>query len=35
MDYVKPVGVRLLLQSLTIVWLLACAGYAAQILWRV
>jgi succinate dehydrogenase / fumarate reductase membrane anchor subunit len=35
MDYVKPVGVRLLLQALTIVWLLACAGYAAQILWRV
>lgn len=35
MDYVKPVGVRLVLQSLTIVWLLACAGYAAQILWRV
>ncbi|CAJ8067112.1 succinate dehydrogenase, hydrophobic membrane anchor protein [Burkholderia pseudomallei] len=35
MDYIKPVGVRLLLQSLTIVWLLACAGYAAQILWRV
>ncbi|MEX3672418.1 succinate dehydrogenase, hydrophobic membrane anchor protein, partial [Paraburkholderia phenoliruptrix] len=24
-----------LLQALTIVWLLACAGYAAQILWRV
>ncbi|WP_133646648.1 succinate dehydrogenase, hydrophobic membrane anchor protein [Paraburkholderia flava] len=35
MDYVKPVGTRLVLQALTIVWLLACAGYAAQILWRV
>jgi succinate dehydrogenase / fumarate reductase, membrane anchor subunit len=35
MDYVKPVGVRLFLQALTIVWLLGCAGYAAQILWRV
>ena len=35
MDYVKPVGVRLTLQVLTIVWLLGCAGYAAQILWRV
>ena len=35
MDYVKPAGVRLTLQALTIVWLLACAGYAAQILWRV
>jgi succinate dehydrogenase / fumarate reductase membrane anchor subunit len=35
MDYVQPVGTRLFLQALTIVWLLACAGYAAQILWRV
>ena len=35
MDYIKPVGTRLVLQALTIVWLLACAGYAAQILWRV
>ncbi|KMY85236.1 Succinate dehydrogenase hydrophobic membrane anchor protein [Candidatus Paraburkholderia calva] len=35
MDYVKPMGVRLLLQVLTILWLLGCAGYAAQILWRV
>lgn len=35
MDYIQPVGVRLLLQALSIIWLLACAGYAAQILWRV
>ncbi|KMQ80408.1 Succinate dehydrogenase hydrophobic membrane anchor protein [Candidatus Burkholderia pumila] len=35
MDYVKPMGVRLLLQVLTILWLVGCAGYAAQILWRV
>jgi succinate dehydrogenase / fumarate reductase membrane anchor subunit len=35
MDYVKPVGVRLVLQALSIVWLLGCASYAAQILWRV
>jgi succinate dehydrogenase / fumarate reductase membrane anchor subunit len=35
MDYVKSVGVRLLLQSATIVWLIGCAGYVAQILWRV
>ena len=35
MDYVKPMGVRLLLQVLTILWLIGCAGYAAQILWRV
>ena len=35
MDYVKPVVARLLLQSATIVWLIGCAGYAAQILWSV
>jgi succinate dehydrogenase / fumarate reductase membrane anchor subunit len=34
MDYVKPVGVRLLLQVFTIVWLVACAGWAIQVLWR-
>ena len=34
MDYVKPVSVRLLLQIGTIVWLLACAGWALQVLWR-
>jgi succinate dehydrogenase / fumarate reductase, membrane anchor subunit len=28
-------GLRLLLQVLTILWLVGCAGYAAQILWRV
>jgi succinate dehydrogenase / fumarate reductase membrane anchor subunit len=35
MDYVKPMGLRLLLQALTILWLVGCVGYAAQILWRV
>jgi succinate dehydrogenase / fumarate reductase membrane anchor subunit len=35
MDYVKPMSLRLLLQVLTILWLIGCAGYAAQILWRV
>lgn len=34
MDYIKPVSVRLALQVLTILWLLACAGWSAQILWR-
>ena len=34
MDYVKPVGVRLTLQVFTIVWLLGCAGWAIQVLWR-
>ena len=35
MDYVKPVGMRLVLQILVIVWLLGCAGWAIQVLWRV
>ncbi len=33
MDYVKPVGIRLTLQMLTIFWLVACAFYTVQILW--
>ncbi|MGN6388683.1 MAG: succinate dehydrogenase, hydrophobic membrane anchor protein [Burkholderiaceae bacterium] len=35
MDYVKPVSIRLVLQALTILWLVGCAGWAAQILWRI
>jgi len=34
MDYVKPVGLRLALQVFTIVWLVGCAGWAVQVLWR-
>jgi len=34
MDYVKPVGVRLVLHVFTIVWLAGCAGWAIQVLWR-
>jgi succinate dehydrogenase / fumarate reductase membrane anchor subunit len=34
MDYVKPVGVRLSLQIFAIVWLVGCAGWAIQVLWR-
>lgn len=34
MDYVKPVGIKLSLQVATLLWLIGCAGYAAQILWR-
>jgi len=34
MDYIKPVGLRLLLQVVTIVWLVGCAGWAVQVLWR-
>ena len=35
MDYVKPVGVRLALQVLTLVWLVGCAGWALQVLWKI
>lgn len=34
MDYVKPVGLRLVLQIFTIVWLVGCAGWGIQVLWR-
>ncbi|MCV2366310.1 succinate dehydrogenase, hydrophobic membrane anchor protein [Paucibacter sp. DJ1R-11] len=34
MDYVKSVAVRLALQVFTLVWLVACAGWAIQVLWR-
>ena len=34
MDYVKPVGTRLVLQVFTIVWLVSCAGWSVQVLWR-
>ena len=34
MDYVKPVGARLALQVATIVWLVGCAGWAVQVIWR-
>jgi succinate dehydrogenase / fumarate reductase membrane anchor subunit len=34
MDYIQPVGVRLALQVFSIVWLVGCAGWAIQVLWR-
>ena len=34
MDYVKSVGVRLGLMAATVTWLLACMGWAVQVLWR-
>jgi succinate dehydrogenase / fumarate reductase membrane anchor subunit len=34
MDYVKPVGLRLVLQVFTLVWLVACLGWAVQVIWR-
>ena len=34
MDYVQPVAIRLACQIFTIVWLVGCAGWAIQVLWR-
>ena len=34
MDYVKSAGLRLVMQVATIVWLVGCAGWAVQVLWR-
>ena len=35
MDYcTKSVGLRLVLYVATILWLIGCAGWAAQIIWR-
>jgi succinate dehydrogenase / fumarate reductase membrane anchor subunit len=34
MDYVKPVSARLALDLVTIAWLVGCAGWAIQVLWR-
>jgi succinate dehydrogenase / fumarate reductase membrane anchor subunit len=35
MDYVKNAGIKLALQFATVLWLLACAAWTVQILWRV
>jgi len=35
MDYIKPVGTRLTLQVFSIIWLVGCAGWSIQVLWRV
>jgi succinate dehydrogenase / fumarate reductase, membrane anchor subunit len=34
MDYIKPVGIKLVLEVFVIVWLTGCAGWAIQALWR-
>lgn len=34
MDYIKPVALRLVLHVFTLVWLVGCAGWAIQVLWR-
>jgi succinate dehydrogenase / fumarate reductase membrane anchor subunit len=33
-DYGKPAGLRLALQAATVVWLIGCAGWAIEVLWR-
>ena len=35
MDYVHHTGMRLALETATILWLVGCAGWAMQILWKV
>jgi succinate dehydrogenase / fumarate reductase membrane anchor subunit len=35
MDYIQPVWVRLSLETITILWLIACGVWSVQILWRV
>jgi succinate dehydrogenase / fumarate reductase, membrane anchor subunit len=34
MDYVKPVAAKMVLQVFTMVWLVGCAGWLLQVLWR-
>lgn len=34
MDYAKPMSIRLSLQVFSIAWLVGCAGWAVQVLWR-
>lgn len=33
MDYIKPMTLRLALQTLTVLWLIACIVYFTQIIW--
>jgi succinate dehydrogenase / fumarate reductase, membrane anchor subunit len=35
MDYIQPVWVRLSIETITILWLVACGVWSVQILWRV
>ena len=34
MDYIKPISLRFILHVGAIVWLVACTGWALQVLWR-
>jgi succinate dehydrogenase / fumarate reductase, membrane anchor subunit len=35
MDYIKPTGLRLALEALTVLLLAGCGAWALQILWRI
>ena len=35
MDYIKPTGLRLALEALTVLLLAGCGAWAVQILWRI
>jgi succinate dehydrogenase / fumarate reductase, membrane anchor subunit len=35
MDYIKPTALRLALRVFSVIWVVACAGWAIQVLWRV
>ena len=35
MDYVPAAGLRFTLQSLTVVWLVVCAAWGFEVLWRI
>ena len=35
MDYIKNIGVRLVLMIFAVIWLIACAVWSVQILWSV
>ncbi|WP_373742010.1 succinate dehydrogenase, hydrophobic membrane anchor protein [Neisseria sp.] len=35
MDYIKPFGLRLFLQTATIVWLVACMVYSVKVIWGI
>jgi succinate dehydrogenase / fumarate reductase, membrane anchor subunit len=35
MDYIKPTALRLALNIFAVLWLVGCAGWAIQVLWRV
>ncbi|MBS7350221.1 MAG: succinate dehydrogenase, hydrophobic membrane anchor protein [Comamonas sp.] len=35
MDYAPGAGIRFLLQTVTVVWIVGCAAWSFQVLWRI